>query len=136
MTDVRIKGADLDLGKCIALLARVRDEEHLPGLVAHVVVGNRSASVACGFNDSERSRPIAFDERLRLSSMTKPFTATAVLHLVVDGLIDIDEPVAPLMKELRVDDRVTVRHLLSHTSGLTRPGYFHVSDGATPPTLA
>lgn len=134
MTNVRIEGSDLDLGKLSALLIRVRNDENLPGLVAHVVVGDRSASVACGFNDAGESQPIAFDERLRLSSMTKPFTAAAVLQLVVDGAIDIDEPVAPLMKELHVDDRVTVRHLLSHTSGLTRAGYFHVDDGATPPT--
>jgi hypothetical protein len=43
VTDVRIEGADLDLGNLSALLTQVRDDEHLPGLVAHVVVRDRAA---------------------------------------------------------------------------------------------
>lgn len=55
----------------------------------------------------------------RLASVSKQFTAAAVLLLVDDGVVDLDGPVRQWLPELPpVADGVTVRHLLTHTSGL------------------
>jgi CubicO group peptidase (beta-lactamase class C family) len=55
----------------------------------------------------------------RLASMTKQFTAAAVLLLAEDGRLSIDEPIRGWLPTLpRAADEITVRHLLAHTSGI------------------
>jgi CubicO group peptidase (beta-lactamase class C family) len=59
----------------------------------------------------------------RIGSITKMLTATLAVTLQEQGLIDLDEPVAKVLPELRLADpkaahRITPRHLLTHTSGL------------------
>ena len=56
--------------------------------------------------------------RFRVGSATKTFTSTVVLQLVDEGEIGLDEPVADYLPDLGLDDRITVRMLLQHTSGL------------------
>ena len=56
------------------------------------------------------------DAVLRPGSITKVFTATAVLQCVEAGLLSLDDPVCRWMPHLRPD--VTVRHLLTHSSGI------------------
>ncbi|MEO3821706.1 serine hydrolase [Plantactinospora sp. B24E8] len=51
-------------------------------------------------------------------SVAKPFTATLVLQLVAEGRLGLDNPVADHLPELGLDERITVRMLLRHTSGL------------------
>ncbi|MEG9519628.1 beta-lactamase family protein [Saccharopolyspora indica] len=51
-------------------------------------------------------------------SVIKTFTATLVLQLVAEGEIELDSPVAGHLPELGLDERITVRMLLQHTSGL------------------
>ncbi len=61
----------------------------------------------------------------RIASITKTFTAIAVLQLVEKGLLSLDDPADKYLPiTLRVRDKpVTVEHLLSHTSGIPAPGY-------------
>lgn len=55
----------------------------------------------------------------RLASVTKQFTAAAILLLVEDGRLAIDDPVRKWLPSLpAAADKVTIRHLLSHSSGL------------------
>jgi CubicO group peptidase (beta-lactamase class C family) len=53
----------------------------------------------------------------RLASITKQFTAVAILMLVDDGLLSLDEPLSTYLPE--INERATVEQLLTHTSGLT-----------------
>lgn len=53
-----------------------------------------------------------------LGSITKSFVTVLVLDLVDEGALDLDDPVATWLPDLPGADRTTVRHLLSHTSGL------------------
>jgi CubicO group peptidase (beta-lactamase class C family) len=67
------------------------------------------------------------DTRFGLASVSKQFTAFAVMQLYDQLLIDIDQPVNNyLPDELKVDQRITAHHLMSHTSGLPT---FHGLDG-------
>ncbi|MFD1940045.1 serine hydrolase domain-containing protein [Nonomuraea mangrovi] len=56
--------------------------------------------------------------RFWVGSVTKTFVATLVLQLVAEGKIELDDPVAGFLPKLGLDQRITVRMLLQHTSGL------------------
>nr|WP_311132549.1 serine hydrolase domain-containing protein [Nonomuraea gerenzanensis] len=58
------------------------------------------------------------DGHVRIGSNTKTFTATVVLQLVAEGRIGLDNPVAGYLPEFGLDERITVRMLLQHTSGV------------------
>ncbi|HEX5067409.1 MAG TPA: serine hydrolase domain-containing protein [Myxococcota bacterium] len=72
--------------------------------------------------------PMARETLFDLASLTKPVaTTTAILWLVHDGAVDLDAPVAKYLPEFaeRDKERVTVRHLLTHSSGLKPWRAFH-----------
>lgn len=74
---------------------------------------------AYGMADLERHTPATPATNYRLASVSKQFTAMAVMLLVEDGTLGYDQPVRGLIPELpRSADAVTIRHLLNHTSGL------------------
>ena len=67
--------------------------------------------------------PATTDSLFQIGSITKVWTATVIMQLLDAGLLDLDAPVADVLPELRLADpdvtkRVTVRHLLTHTSGI------------------
>lgn len=67
--------------------------------------------------DQKVSRETLFD----LASLTKTFVATLFMHIVELGSVDIDSPVCEVLEDLKGDanrEKITFRHLLSHTSGL------------------
>ena len=72
-----------------------------------------------------KGNPLTAKSNIGIASSTKPFTAFAVLQLVDEGKIKLDDPIVNYLPELKLDDerweQVTVRHLLSHTSGLPNP---------------
>ncbi|WP_330300102.1 serine hydrolase domain-containing protein [Streptomyces sp. NBC_00503] len=69
---------------------------------------------------SDRSTGAAMDPkaRFRIGSVTKTFSAVVLLQLVDEGRIELDKPVNSYLPGVLPDDRITVRHLLSHRSGL------------------
>jgi CubicO group peptidase (beta-lactamase class C family) len=75
---------------------------------------------ACGYADRAHGIPATLDTRFGIASVTKGFTAVTVASLIVDGLLDFDTPARSLLgDELPlIGPGVTVRHLLSHTSGI------------------
>ena len=72
-----------------------------------------------GFANREWSVPNDGDTKFRLGSVTKQFTAVAVMILHERGLVDLDAPVKTYLPDAPTAwDAVTVRHLLTHTAGL------------------
>ena len=64
-------------------------------------------------------RPLPADESMVVGSVTKTFVAAAVLELVAEGRLGLDEPIGGLLPAFgRVDGKVTVRQLLNHGSGV------------------
>ncbi|SFK72693.1 D-alanyl-D-alanine carboxypeptidase [Streptosporangium canum] len=55
---------------------------------------------------------------VRIGSNTKTFTSTLVLQLVAEGKVELDTPAADYLPEFGLDERITVRMLLQHTSGV------------------
>ncbi|OEV04810.1 serine hydrolase domain-containing protein [Streptomyces oceani] len=93
----------------------------MPGVFAEVRDGEQVWRGAAGFADVATGRPAAVDMRHRVGSITKTFTAAAVLRQVEAGHIGLDAPIGRYLPELVPGERgdaVTVRMLLNHTSGL------------------
>src|SRR5690606_32033465 len=69
--------------------------------------------------DLERGIAVGPDTNFRLASVSKQFTATAILLLAQDGALTLDDPVRRWLPSLpAAADGITLHHLLSHTSGL------------------
>lgn len=77
-----------------------------------------------GYADERRALPIRPDTRFRIASLGKMFTAVAVLQLVDAGRLSMDDTVARVLPGVvdRVASRITIRHLLTHSSGLGELG--------------
>ncbi len=94
------------------------------GRVAGVAIGvSRNGEVLTrgyGWADLENGVPITAETVFRVGSVTKQFTAAAILQLVDRGLIALDSSIANYLPEFTDLRAVTVRHLLGHTSGIVR----------------
>lgn len=77
-------------------------------------------AASIGYADLEAGRPMDIDAPMLAGSISKLVTAVVVLQLVAAGDIGLDDPVNRHLKTIRVaDDRVTIRHLLTHTAGIS-----------------
>ncbi|MET8125340.1 serine hydrolase domain-containing protein [Streptomyces sp. NPDC005065] len=78
-----------------------------------------------GVHDLRSNRPADPDARFRAGSVTKVFTAATVLQLAAEKKVDLDRPVRAYLPGLipAAYAKVTVRHLLNHTSGLPAPDF-------------
>ena len=79
-----------------------------------------------GFRDPQNTQPIAEDTIFQLASVSKQFTSTAVMLLKRQGLLRLEDRITRYFPELVAYENVTVRHLLTHTSGI--PDYFDDAD--------
>jgi len=125
------------LARLVPWMQRYVDAGRIPG--AQILIARRGAvafAAEVGWRDAERKVAWSRDSLARIYSMTKPLTATALLMLYEDGLCHLDDPVDAFLPELanrrvlrpgatRLDDtapaetRMTLHHLMTHTSGLT-----------------
>ena len=81
---------------------------------------------AYGFRDRERRLAADVDTLYEIGSITKQFTAAAILQLQEGGKLNIDDELSKYIPDAPHSAEVTVRQLLSHTSGL--PEYFDGPD--------
>ncbi|MFJ3637293.1 serine hydrolase domain-containing protein [Streptomyces sp. NPDC090112] len=93
----------------------------MPGLFAEVRDGDTVWRGAAGVADTATGRPVTPDMRHRVGSITKTFTAAAVLQQAENGRMDLDAPIGRHLPELLGGERgeaITIRMLIGHTSGL------------------
>jgi CubicO group peptidase (beta-lactamase class C family) len=111
----------------IDTLIRAEIPAYEPGLaVALLKTGQVAHCQGYGLANLEWNQPITSQTIFALGSLTKPFTATALMHLEQQGKLQLDAPIQTYLPEYpQGEHRVTVRHLLTHTSGIpnfvTRP---------------
>ncbi|MFI8524164.1 serine hydrolase domain-containing protein [Promicromonospora sukumoe] len=102
-------------------LADLHETSGVPGLSAVVTHGDEVVH-AGGYGHDSTGAPVTAGTPMRIASVSKSFTATAVTILAEDGRIDLDGTVTDQLPELRMADprvdRITVRQLLDQTSGL------------------
>ena len=96
----------------------------LPGAAVAVVKDGEPVHEA-GYGEDSLGGSMSEHTPLSVASVSKSFTAFAVLQLVDAGSVDLDRAVVTYLPELEMDDdrlsRVTVRQVLSHTSGIATP---------------
>lgn len=85
--------------------------------IAIVKDGKLAYIAAYGRQRLEVAHAPSWDARYAIGSVSKQFTATAVLMLVEEGKVSLDDPVGKYVPGLTAGDRITVRQILSHTSG-------------------
>jgi CubicO group peptidase (beta-lactamase class C family) len=99
--------------------------ERMPGAVMGIIVDGELVWVkAAGIREAENKAPVTTDTVFRIASMTKSFTAMAILKLRDEGKLSLDDPVSryvPALADLSYptgDSPVlTIRHLLTHSEG-------------------
>ena len=89
-----------------------------PGAMARLDDRNTVHWAAVGVADRKSGRVISNADRFRIGSVTKVFSAVVLLQLVDEKKLKLDAPVNRYLPGLLPDDRITVRHVLSHRSGL------------------
>ncbi len=102
----------------LAAMERVR----VPGVAIGLLVDGEEITEGFGVASVENPLPVDATTLFQIGSITKTFTATAVMRLVEQGKLDLDVPVRTYLPDLRLADedvarRVTLRHALCHTSG-------------------
>ncbi len=118
-----------------AISAQVRTDESLESridgyMAAYVAGGNFAGAILIaqdgnivarrtyGLADPEAGIPNTPETRFHIASLSKPITAMGVMLLVDDGVLGIDDPVARYVPDFPGGERITIHHLLTHTSGL------------------
>jgi CubicO group peptidase (beta-lactamase class C family) len=102
--------------------ARLVEEHGVPGASIAVLADGEVAVAAAGVTSLATQVPVDPETVFQIGSITKIWTATLVLQLVDDGLLDLDQPLLGYLPELAIGDveaakALTTRHLLTHTAG-------------------
>ena len=126
-TALASQGRPSGLRRAVERFEQAIAEEHVLGAVLLVTRGDEVLLYeALGHRDAARERPMKPDALFRMASNTKAVTAAAVLTLVDEGKVGLDDPVAkwfPTFTGPR-GGAVTIRQLLTHSSGLRIPTLF------------
>lgn len=107
-----------------AMIAEIEEHKDFSGVIWARVAGNQLLAEAYGYANRPNARPNTIDTRFGIASGCKAFTAVAICQLVEQGKFSFDS----LLKDCldiefpNFDPRVSVHHLLTHTSGV--PDYF------------
>src|SRR4051812_27875960 len=97
---------------------------HIPGVALAVIRGGRTIRLASyGVADLEENVPVTPRTAFKVGSLSKQFLAAGILLLQQDGKLRVDDPVAKYYPgEPEAWRPITLRHLLTHTSGILREG--------------
>lgn len=99
-----------------------------PGVAAAIVSADEVLwQTAKGHHPDEHDRPIGPETVFSVQSISKNYTAVAIMLAVQDGILDLDLPISNYIDGFRINtpfdespaDKISLRHLLSHTAGFT-----------------
>ena len=97
--------------------------EHIPGAVLLVETKNGSYLGSAGFKDLKKKKPMTTDVVMPNGSAGKKLTALLVAMLADEGVLSLDAPISSyleneLLSQIQYSDKMTLRQLLNHTSGI------------------
>ena len=125
------------LARLTPWMQRYVDRGRIPGASVLIARGGELAYFDCaGYREPETQAPWQRDTIVRIYSMTKPVTSVALMMLYEEGLMHLDDPVEAILPEFKdravlvpgaksladtvpAKAKMTIRHLLTHTSGLS-----------------
>ncbi|MCT9011478.1 serine hydrolase domain-containing protein [Streptomyces rhizosphaerihabitans] len=109
------------------IVRRFQDTNRTPGVLVGIWSPKGNFVSATGVADIATKAPLQTDMQFKIASQTKTFTANLVLQLVGEGKVALDDHISKWVAGVPNGDRITIRQLLNHTSGL--------ADGFTSPTV-
>jgi len=90
-----------------------------PGVAVLVAKGGKILfEKGYGLADVEHSTPVTPETKFNIASITKPFTAAAILKLQEEGRLNLDDRLSKYIPDYPRGNEITIRHLLTHTSGI------------------
>jgi CubicO group peptidase (beta-lactamase class C family) len=137
MEDMKVTASGCDFGPAHVAMQRCVDGNILAGVSSAVLVGRELVDLKCiGWADKEAQTPLRVDHIFRVFSNTKLVTSCAALLLFEEGSFQLDDPVERFIPQLAnrsvlrpdatsldqtepADRSITIRHLMSHSSGLS-----------------
>jgi CubicO group peptidase (beta-lactamase class C family) len=90
----------------------------VPGAVLGVWADGEQTITPYGVLNRGTGVEVTADSVFQVGSITKTWTATMIVQLAAEGRLGLDDPVVKLLPEAPIDARITVRHLLTHQSGI------------------
>ena len=108
-------------------ISRQMTAQRVPGLALAITQGDKVFYVK-GYGTAGNGHPVTSQTQFFIASVSKSFTALAVMQLVEAGKIDLDAHIQKYLPEFTLADpsvaaQITVRQLLNHTSGLSELGF-------------
>lgn len=99
-------------------LSLLESQNKMMGSVAIAESGHLSYSRALGYSDVVNKIPATTSTKYRIGSITKTFTAVMVLQLIEENKLSLETSLASFYPQIPHAEKITMRHLLSHSSGL------------------
>jgi D-alanyl-D-alanine carboxypeptidase len=113
-----------------AAVTKQFDEQHITGAAVGVYQDGKLVDIQTfGYRDAAKKLPVDANTRFEIGSVTKQFTAAAILQLQEQGKLSIDDPLAKYLPTFPHASEVTLRQLLNQISGLA--DYTNAPDIAT-----
>ncbi|MEM6813324.1 MAG: serine hydrolase domain-containing protein [Bacteroidota bacterium] len=117
----------------------ISNQNIIGAAAGYSVFGKTVWQAVDGFSNKESNTPFQKDTKVRMASIAKPMTAIAIMQLVERNLVELDIPIQTYIPDYPKQSKtqITVRHLLSHTSGID--GYKNTKEAETQvnyPTLS
>ena len=106
----------------------------IPGVAIGVFHNGKEYTAGFGVTSVENPLPVTPDTLFQTGSISKTFTGTIFMRLVEAGQVELDAPVRKYLPKLKLSDkdvaeRVTIRHLLTHTGGWVGDYFNDFGDG-------
>ncbi len=108
-----------------SLIAKEMEANNIPSVAIALVEDQQIVwASAFGYSDSDKEIPATTRTIYRIGSVSKLFTDIAIMQMAETGILDIDAPIAEYLPDFKpenpFDTNITLRHLMSHHSGLIR----------------
>ena len=116
-----LAGSSIQADQVDSLVRSAMIQHHIPGVALTVIQHARRVKTgAYGYSNLELRTPVTPETVFEIGSITKQFTATCIMLLAQDGKLSVDEPVSRYLPGTPPSwSKITLRHLLTHTSGIT-----------------
>ena len=135
-------GTDLLIRKVDKKVPELMKKKNVPGMALAILDNNKFVfKKSYGFSNLKKETPIAFSTGFNIGSISKLFTAFAIMKLVEEGKIELNAPVENYLTRWKLpnsqydNSKITIRHLLGHTAGASVHGYPGFNDKKRLPTL-
>lgn len=108
--------------KVDAYLRPYLETANFSGCILVAKSGSVLLSKSYGLADKEKKIPNTTQTKFHLASASKPFTTAAIMLLEERGLLKVTDPVTKFVPDFRDGDKITIHHLMIHSSGISTPG--------------